>query len=57
MRNLVLMLALSVFTCTVQAADWLSWRKVGDATLTGAVYRLYLSASDARRQLYRIRRR
>lgn len=35
MRNLVLMLALSVFTCTVQAADWLSWRKVGDATLTG----------------------
>lgn len=28
MRNLVLMLALSVFTCTVQAADWLSWRKV-----------------------------
>ena len=34
MRNLVLMLALSVFTCTVQAADWLSWRKVGDATLS-----------------------
>lgn len=34
MRNLVLMLALSVFTYTVQAADWLSWRKVGDATLT-----------------------
>ena len=27
MRNLVLMLALSVFTCTVQAADWLSWRR------------------------------
>ena len=43
MRNLVLMLALSVFTCTVQAADWLSWRKVGDATLTWGPFTVYTS--------------
>ncbi|CAH3302769.1 hypothetical protein AH0328V1_2504 [Enterobacter cloacae] len=43
MRNLVLMLALSVFTYTVQAADWLSWRKVGDATLTWGPFTVYTS--------------
>lgn len=43
MRNLVLMLALSVFTCTVQAADWLGWRKVGDATLTWGPFTVYTS--------------
>ena len=43
MRKLVLMLALFVFTCTVQAADWLSWRKVGDATLTWGPFTVYSS--------------
>lgn len=43
MRNLVLMLALSVFTGTVQAADWLSWRKVGEATLTWGPFTVYTS--------------
>ncbi|EFC57498.1 TPA: hypothetical protein ACNFPD_001065 [Enterobacter cancerogenus] len=43
MRNLLLALSLSFFTCTVQAADWLSWRKVGDATLTWGPFTLYTS--------------
>lgn len=43
MRKRVLMLALFVFTCTVQAADWLSWRKVGDATLTWGPFTVYSS--------------
>ncbi|MGQ8976604.1 hypothetical protein ACQUW2_02160, partial [Enterobacter hormaechei] len=43
MRKLVLMLALFVFTCTVQAAEWLSWRKVGDATLTWGPFTVYSS--------------
>jgi len=43
MKNLLLVLALSIFTCTVQAADWLSWRKVGDATLTWGPFTVYTS--------------
>lgn len=43
MRKRVLMLALFVFTCTVQAADWLSWRKVGDATHRGRLPFIALS--------------
>lgn len=43
MRNLLLMLALFVFTCSAQAADWLSWRKVGDATLTWGPFTVYTS--------------
>ena len=34
MRSVVLLLWLTVVVPVAQAADWLAWRKVGDATLT-----------------------
>ncbi|MBE3467117.1 hypothetical protein IM267_00795 [Enterobacter cloacae complex sp. P15RS] len=43
MRNLLFMLALTVNTCSAQAADWLIWRKVGDATLTWGPLTVYTS--------------
>ena len=43
MRHLLFALALTVMACNAQAADWLSWRKVGDATLTWGPFTVYTS--------------
>ncbi|HKS32099.1 MAG TPA: hypothetical protein VJS14_00085, partial [Enterobacteriaceae bacterium] len=44
MRAAVLMLLwLSALAPAAHAADWLSWRKVGDATLTWGPFTLYTS--------------
>ena len=43
MRHLLLALALTVMACNAQATDWLSWRKVGDATLTWGLFTVYIS--------------
>ncbi|MCE1412797.1 chalcone isomerase family protein [Enterobacter hormaechei] len=43
MRHLLLALALTVMACNAQATDWLSWRKVGDATLTWGPFTVYTS--------------
>lgn len=43
MKNALLMLWLAVIPLNGQAADWLSWRKVGDATLTWGPFTVYTS--------------
>lgn len=40
---LLMLLALTVLTPVAHAADWLRWRKVGDATLTWGPFTLYTS--------------
>ena len=48
MRAAALLLWLIILSPVAQAADWLTWRKVGDATLTwGPFTDLYLTASHA----------
>lgn len=43
MRAVVLLLCLTIVTPAAQAADWLAWRKVGDATLTWGPFTVYTS--------------
>lgn len=43
MRSALLLLLLTALTPVTYAADWLSWRKVGDATLTWGPFTLYTS--------------
>ncbi|MGX5026381.1 hypothetical protein ACWKYF_05490 [Enterobacter asburiae] len=43
MRAIVLLICLMVAVPTVRAADWLAWRKVGDATLTWGPFTVYTS--------------
>lgn len=44
MRAAVLLLWLTLVVPAAQAADWLSWRKVGDATLTWGPFTVYTSS-------------
>lgn len=46
MRFALLLLWLTVLAPAAHAADWLAWRRVGEAT-TGAVHRLSLTAAHA----------
>lgn len=41
--SLLVLLLLTALTPVAHAADWLSWRKVGDATLTWGPFTLYTS--------------
>lgn len=43
MRAAVLLLCLTLVVPVAQAADWLAWRKVGDATLTWGPFTVYTS--------------
>ncbi len=43
MRSVVLLLWLTLVVPVAQAADWLAWRKVGDATLTWGPFTVYTS--------------
>ena len=43
MRSIVLLLWLTLVVPVAQAADWLAWRKVGDATLTWGPFTVYTS--------------
>lgn len=45
MRFALLLLWLTTLAPAAHAADWLTWRRVGEATLTGAVHRLSLAAA------------
>ncbi len=47
MRFALLLLWLTILAPAAHAADWLTWRRVGEATLTGAVHRLSLAAAYA----------
>lgn len=42
MRFALLLLWLTVLAPAAHAADWLAWRRVGEATSPGAVHRLSL---------------
>ncbi len=53
MKTLLMLICLTLTVPVANAADWLSWRKVGSATLTGALHRLHLAAADARWTLHR----
>ncbi len=44
MRAAVLLLCLTLVVPVAQAADWLAWRKVGDATLTWGPFTVYTSS-------------
>lgn len=46
MRFALLLLWLTILAPAAHAADWLTWRRVGEAT-TGAVHRLSLAAAYA----------
>lgn len=43
MRAAALLLWLIILSPVAQAADWLTWRKVGDATLTWGPFTVYTS--------------
>lgn len=43
MRSAVLLIWLMTMSPLVQGADWLAWRKVGDATLTWGPFTVYTS--------------
>ena len=43
MRTAVLLLWLTLVAPAALAADWLAWRKVGDATLTWGPFTVYTS--------------
>ncbi|EMV1761634.1 hypothetical protein AABV99_001239 [Enterobacter ludwigii] len=43
MRAAALLLLLIILSPVAQAADWLTWRKVGDATLTWGPFTVYTS--------------
>ncbi len=55
MRAAVFLLWLTMVIPAAHAADWLAWRKVGDATLTGARLR-FIPPSCARRTVATARR-
>lgn len=45
MRFALLLLWLTTLAPAAHAADWLTWRRVGEATSPGAVHRLSLAAA------------